>query len=337
MADKVKQSKMCSKCKIVHPVGFFGPSKYVLSGLESQCRDCKNKSKRIRMGILNPSIKRRPKIKCISCKESKPKKYFSVSRQYSLRSKPFCLDCLEKSKKIRTERIKKRYTERSFLSRHRVKRCETCNKCTLCKSPAQVYCSKCSKIVSKDKGNARKKEKLKNNKKVFTDQYYIEIFSSNKTRKCSKCNTIRHISEFGRRYDSPGDGIQKMCKICYGELKSKHYQDNKDKLRIKHRAWKKDNYFRVKLKYKQAKVAWRDTTAIRLIYKEMRRLNREAGYIKYHVDHIIPVHSNLVCGLHVENNLNIILGSDNEKKGNKFIPGKQYIAVSREFLGFIPI
>jgi hypothetical protein len=39
---------------------------------------------------------------------------------------------------------------------------------------------------------------------------------------------------------------------------------------------------------------------------------------KYHVDHIIPLQSELVCGLHHEDNLRVITATDNIRKGNKF-------------------
>lgn len=62
---------------------------------------------------------------------------------------------------------------------------------------------------------------------------------------------------------------------------------------------------------------WADLEAMRAIYAEARRLTRETG-IPHHVDHDIPLQGKLVSGLHVHNNLQILTGSENSRKRNRF-------------------
>ena len=52
------------------------------------------------------------------------------------------------------------------------------------------------------------------------------------------------------------------------------------------------------------------------IYKKSKALNSQAGYIKYHVDHIIPLAKG---GLNHPSNLRIILANENQAKGIKLL------------------
>ena len=54
------------------------------------------------------------------------------------------------------------------------------------------------------------------------------------------------------------------------------------------------------------------------IYREARRLSKETG-VAHHVDHIIPLKGDLVSGLHVEGNLQILTASENLRKHNRFV------------------
>jgi len=56
---------------------------------------------------------------------------------------------------------------------------------------------------------------------------------------------------------------------------------------------------------------WANIEMIKEIYR-----NRKKGY---HVDHIIPLKGENVCGLHVENNLQYLTAKENILKSNKYI------------------
>lgn len=87
------------------------------------------------------------------------------------------------------------------------------------------------------------------------------------------------------------------------------------------REWKKQNpFFRVAESASRlaselnATPAWANSTEITRIYKAAYEM-RQSG-LHVHVDHIVPLRSKLVCGLHCEANLRIIPAAENLKKSN---------------------
>ena len=112
------------------------------------------------------------------------------------------------------------------------------------------------------------------------------------------------------------------CKRCGCTLKRVKQQDcvdchHKRNLKYNHtpyaRAARKKHKVIYRTNLKQAKVAWADQVKIAAIYEYARSLG-------YHVDHIIPLNSEVVCGLHVEHNLTVLPPQDNIKKSNRFDP-----------------
>jgi excisionase family DNA binding protein len=66
-------------------------------------------------------------------------------------------------------------------------------------------------------------------------------------------------------------------------------------------------------------VPWANPEAIRALRAEARRLTAETG-IPHHVDHVIPLQGDFVSGLHVEANMQILTGTENIRKRNRFEP-----------------
>lgn len=64
---------------------------------------------------------------------------------------------------------------------------------------------------------------------------------------------------------------------------------------------------------------WACKESIESVYAEAHRLTIDTG-ISHHVDHIVPLKSPIVCGLHVHYNLRPIPAVENLKKGNRLWP-----------------
>ena len=108
------------------------------------------------------------------------------------------------------------------------------------------------------------------------------------------------------------------------EIKAKWRLENAAKDKELKRIWRENNSDysaflcrRYQASKQNAIPKWANNKKIRSIYKESRRLTLETG-IQHHVDHIVPIISKIVCGLHCEANLQILPYNENVKKGNRY-------------------
>ena len=102
--------------------------------------------------------------------------------------------------------------------------------------------------------------------------------------------------------------------------------DQREKNRKRALEWQKKNPGKIRArnsfrrkKVKAATPKWVDKKEIVNIYVQAAEMQKKEGK-EYHVDHIVPITNELVCGLHVPWNLQIIPAQDNLSKGNNFKP-----------------
>lgn len=149
---------------------------------------------------------------------------------------------------------------------------------------------------------------------------------------CTKCKETKQVTDFYRN--------QVHCKAC-AKTSNKNYRElNKHKIRLRKKAYREANKSSIAQKhaiYKRlnakkinslnAERAARKLMATPGWLTDLDRVHIELFYsaavdqkqygLNCHVDHIIPLQSKEVCGLHVPWNLQILPASENIKKGNR--------------------
>ena len=159
---------------------------------------------------------------------------------------------------------------------------------------------------------------------------------------CTKCGIDKPLSSFSTN----GTGLyKKRCKPCRSADQSARYaakpieqrraemqrisewvRRNPDKYREyarKTRKAKPDHYrLKVQLRrrrYRAATPSWADRAAIAAIYRRAAEMTATTG-VPHEVDHIVPLTSTMVCGLHCEANLQVLPMLENKRKNNLIWP-----------------
>ncbi len=159
-----------------------------------------------------------------------------------------------------------------------------------------------------------------------------------KMKECKKCKVVKSLGDFSARKKSK-DGKQYMCKECSRKQSLVRFDGNKEALKASMREYYKktaDKRKQYTSEYQkankgkcnaknaerrarrlQATPKWANLKQIEGIYKLAQYLTKKYGR-QIHVDHIVPLKNPTVCGLHVEDNLQLLYADENLSKSNKF-------------------
>lgn len=176
-------------------------------------------------------------------------------------------------------------------------------------------CTKCQKVKALEKFYADKRRK------------------DGKQSQCSECqtksNSVRyHKNKKVRERKKAYDKIYVSKNRENKNKNNKRWRDNnKDKYKKMSQEWKRRNRHKV-VSYtvkrqnalKKRTPPWLSEDQVKEI-EEYYWLSQDLKLVtgeKYHVDHIVPLQGEDVCGLHVPWNLQVLPSDINEKKGNKW-------------------
>jgi len=201
------------------------------------------------------------------------------------------------------------------------KNCKNCNKKFQDKTPSkcQLHCSKnCKNHYYNHILKIKKFPKIMIKQCKTCNKKYKDETDNKKSIYCSKkCRdkiyeNLPHVKAWRTKY-ARSDKRRKWYREWERRPEVKKIRDKykkSDKFKL---IQKKSGAFRKK-RLREAMPKWANIDKIKNIYAKCKK--------GYQVDHIIPLKSKYVCGLHVENNLRIIKANTNDFKKNIFITGQ---------------
>jgi hypothetical protein len=186
-------------------------------------------------------------------------------------------------------------------------------------------CKKCGveKDIFKFSKKSSSKDRLQPSCKECVKEYLVSYYLHNKLKAIKYANDYHAKNRdliLLKQSEYRSKNLDKL------KVKQKTYRSShKESIAIKKKEWQQSNKERVNGKNAkrratklQASPSWSDDTCIGGLYELAAVFNRTG--INLHVDHIVPLISDEVCGLHCEANLQLLPANNNLSKGNRHWP-----------------
>ena len=195
---------------------------------------------------------------------------------------------------------------------------KACTQCGYTKPLLEFYAQSANKdgLTNACKPCIKEGQKRSAENKRERERRELEDLDNPGTKVCNQCDFRLPHDNF---YHNPStkDGLATVCKVCEEYLR--RVRNTAPKLRT--RTPDTLGYDAFKSVWNTCKRArrvpgWADQEKILSIYREKARLADQ----NYDIDHIVPLNGALVCGLHVQDNLQIISASENRSKGAYWNP-----------------
>lgn len=277
--------KRCGCCKLALPLEMFSKNRAEKSGLRADCKDCAKirNAPFLEKARAATSAKRAEKIRAESI-QPKPERYISRDDAKEAGLKWF-------------------FTGKICANGHVDER-----------SVSKGSCRECYRNYQRRKGqNAG----INGSFVVQPDGSYIGKpcptcggKERTKRKACPVCLKRIQLERREKYYRARSEKYHSLSPDEKRKINNKAYENDKD--RFKFNARKRN------LRQSRAMPPWVSDKEI----AEMREFYRKRPN-GMHVDHIVPLRHNLVCGLHVMANLQYLPSGENLKKHNKFPYGKE--------------
>ncbi len=149
-------------------------------------------------------------------------------------------------------------------------------------------------------------------------------------RTCKQCNFVKPLEDFqanGVRSKVTGELYRRrICVPCEYSKWVSYREARKENARQRTKIWVENNRAkrnettrRRQARQLNATPSWANKKKIQRIYERAQKHTKTKG-IRYEDDHIVPLKSKIVCGLHCESNLRVITKQQNQFKLNRKWP-----------------